>query len=291
MLDYLWKSREVEQGGWGDLSSKFKRIVLSLFIPVIVLAITACPGLIIDNISVSFDSSGAIVGATVTFSCFSPVANDIITYQWSFGDGTTTEGKTVTHVYAANGKFIVECRVVTTDSVLIFTKEIQIRPVPIPFDSFTDAQSSGPKACSTGFSQNSVAITDGAFQSRLLRTGGIGLGVHTISVSGGTLVFDATDACAIMGLILFDGTSSPFDASEFSRIVIPVLSTTGSTITCDINVFNNGIRIFRQFDVPMSSSIMIDISKDPRDSVDELSIGQCDVAAAGSFTLGPPEFR
>jgi hypothetical protein len=117
--------------------SKSKAILLTLFVPIILLAITACPGFIIEHVQVSFGASGNIIGASVTFSCFSPVSNDIITYQWSFGDGNTAEGQTVMHSYSSSGDFVVECRVVTTDSVLKFNKMITVLPAGCVLASHT----------------------------------------------------------------------------------------------------------------------------------------------------------
>lgn len=108
------------------MSSKFKRAGLAVFVPLILFAITACPGIIIDNIEITFDASGAIVGATGTFSCLSPVANNIVTYKWFFGDGNSAEGKTVSYQYSSAGDFIVECHIVTLNDVLIFKKKLQI---------------------------------------------------------------------------------------------------------------------------------------------------------------------
>ena len=108
------------------MPSKVRQILMSLFVPVILLAITACPGFVIDNIVVSFDGGIAVVGATGTFTCISPLTGDVIEYQWSFGDGSTASGKTVTHTYSTSGEFLVECRVLTSNSAITFTKIINV---------------------------------------------------------------------------------------------------------------------------------------------------------------------
>jgi hypothetical protein len=102
--------------------------LLSIFVPGILLGITACPGLVIDNIQVTLGPDGAIQGGVITFSCFSPVAQNIVSFEWEFGDGASGSGQTTTHVYEDYGTFSVTCRVVTIDSVFIFTKAIKINP-------------------------------------------------------------------------------------------------------------------------------------------------------------------
>jgi hypothetical protein len=166
-------------------------------------------------------------------------------------------------------------------------------PPPIAIDTFTDVQSSGPKACGTGFSQNSASITQGVFHDRLIRTGGIGPNTtqHTITAGSGALLFDLSGACTTAGLVLFDGTSDPFNASAYSKIVFPITATTGVTLSCDISVFNDGVNIISLSNVAFSSSITLDISNKQRNKIDEISFKQCDSLAAGSFTLGPLEFR
>ena len=107
------------------MSSKFKKVILSLFVPAILLAIVACPGLIIERISITFGPGGAIVSATGTFSCNSPTG-EVLIYRWFFGDGSSADGQTVTHAYQTAGDFLVECHIVTIDSVIIFTETLTI---------------------------------------------------------------------------------------------------------------------------------------------------------------------
>jgi len=106
----------------------FRRAVLSLLVPVILLAITACPGVIVNNIQITLGPNGAIVAASITFSCISPVTGDVVQYNWVFGDGATATGQTVSYAYSSEGTFVVECHVLTSNSVLIFTDVITIGP-------------------------------------------------------------------------------------------------------------------------------------------------------------------
>ena len=110
------------------MPSKLRGTILTLFIPVVLLVVVACPGVIIERISITFGPGGAIVSATGTFTCNSPTG-EVLIYRWFFGDGNTAEGKTVTHAYQTAGDFLVECHIVTVDSVIIFKQTITIGPI------------------------------------------------------------------------------------------------------------------------------------------------------------------
>jgi len=61
--------------------------------------------------------SPAIVGQTVNFSGAQSTDEDgsIVSYQWSFGDGETALGATVTHIYTVSGSFTVRLTVTDND--------------------------------------------------------------------------------------------------------------------------------------------------------------------------------
>jgi hypothetical protein len=123
MLQFCGKLPVTNLREVGAVPNKLRKILLSIFVPAIILAITACSGVIVEVIS---GPDGAIAGATVTFSCLSPITNGVITYQWSFGDGNSGSGQTVTHVYDSVGIFVIECRVLTSETVQSFTKTISV---------------------------------------------------------------------------------------------------------------------------------------------------------------------
>jgi dipeptidyl aminopeptidase/acylaminoacyl peptidase len=164
------------------MSSKFKKSILSLFFPVILLAITACPGIIIDHIQINFDAKGAVTSAVVTFSCLSPITENIVTYKWFFGDGTTAEGQMATHIYNAAGTFVVECHIVTQDSVLIFAENLKIEPfIDLAFNCDNDLCVTSSKGGPI------VALTMGTTEPR-----------PTWSPDGTTFVFSCdSDVCTI----------------------------------------------------------------------------------------------
>jgi PKD repeat protein len=59
------------------------------------------------NLAASFDASGSCPGAKNAVGCL-PSSSAVITdYSWTFGDGATASGRTVSHTYAAIGTFNV----------------------------------------------------------------------------------------------------------------------------------------------------------------------------------------
>ena len=152
---------------------RLRRAILSLFVPVILLAVTACPGVIIENIQITLGPSGAVTGAVVSFSCFSPVTENIVSYKWFFGDGSSATGKTSTHSYASTGDFIVECHVITTNSVFIFTKNISISLPPISVGSTDFSAVDGNALCQPANARinlSASAVTTGNISKIVLQT-------------------------------------------------------------------------------------------------------------------------
>jgi PKD repeat protein len=155
------------------VTRKFRRGILSLFVPAIMLAVVACPGVIIDNIQITLGPSGAVTGAVVTFSCFSPVTENIVSYKWFFGDGSTATGKTSTHSYASIGNYTVECHVITVDSVFIFKKVISISLPSISVGSTDFSAVDGNAVCQTSIARINIsasAATTGKITKIELRT-------------------------------------------------------------------------------------------------------------------------
>ena len=74
------------------------------------IVIKDAPKRIVVNTSVS----SGIVGKPIDFDTIGTVGQ-IETYHWDFGDGTTSDEATPTHVYATSGKFTVKITVTYTD--------------------------------------------------------------------------------------------------------------------------------------------------------------------------------
>jgi hypothetical protein len=102
--------------------------MLSLFVLAILIAITACPGNLFDNIEVILGPNGAVVGAIVTLKALPPVSTDqIVQFQWEFGDGNSAFGNPVSHIYNVGGIQVVTLKIILADgSLLTFSKSIGI---------------------------------------------------------------------------------------------------------------------------------------------------------------------
>ena len=140
------------------MPSKFRRITLSLFVPALLLAVIACPGVIVDNIIIHFPK-GTITGSTGTFLCISPTPVDVVAFQWNFGDGKTAEGRRVSHSYDSTGTFIVTCTVITSTTQMTFTKTIVIGAALVNASTLT--------TISTSVSGNGV-VTDSQGNSYII---------------------------------------------------------------------------------------------------------------------------
>ena len=215
---------------------KSRRVLLSLFIPVILLAVTACPGLIIDYISVSFDGGFAVVGATGTFTCISPVTGEVITYEWSFGDGGSAIGKTATHTYIAPGEYLVTCRILTGTGAITYTKKLEIAGLPL--DLFIDGAVNTSYDCTVGlpfaglFQSGITGLAGTTRQIGADNAGGTGTTDVIIDTSANT--FSVTSSCTNengTGISYLDEGgpgAETVDLSQFTQIRIPILSISGT---------------------------------------------------------------
>lgn len=100
---------------------------------------------------ISADSSG-LVGATLSFDgSGSTDDGSIIAYNWSFGDGLSANGMTVTHAYASTGTFTVTlevCDDAATSQCATATHTVTITAAPV--DNPPSASISGPSSGLSG---------------------------------------------------------------------------------------------------------------------------------------------
>jgi PKD repeat protein len=101
-----------------------RKLGVLAILPLLILGITACPGIIIDNIIIITGPNGLVSGAVVTFQASSPVADSQVQqYLWDFGDGSTGSGNPTSHVYRIGGTITVLVKIILTNGTFIeFTK-------------------------------------------------------------------------------------------------------------------------------------------------------------------------
>jgi PKD repeat protein len=88
-----------------------------------------------------FSPTTPYTGQNVTFDASSSYDPDgtIVSYIWSFGDGTTGYGEVVTHIYVDDGTYVVELTVVDNDTLTdTESKEVTVLNRP-PVASFTES--------------------------------------------------------------------------------------------------------------------------------------------------------
>jgi hypothetical protein len=278
------------------VTRKIKRGLLSLFVPVIMLAVVACPGIIIENIQITLGPSGAIVGGSVTFNCLSPITENIVTYKWIFGDGTTAEGQTVTHVYSAPGDYVVECHIATINSVLIFKKLLKMSVPAIVVDPFQHGGGGTTAFCGGGSSSGPSSLV--LFGSRLesvTTTSGIG----TVDVSlFNNYSFALTGDCAGEHLLRYPSAgfaATPVDLTSLSNFTIKVLSISGTAnITLELHDGTNFHEII--LNVGATGDFVYLLSDYDSNGVDLSQVSRVIFAvdATGPFSIeiaGPPQFE
>lgn len=81
---------------------------------------------------------------TVTFDA-SRSTGPIVTYLWSFGDGSTGSGLTVSHTYADRGQYTVYLTVVAADGGSVEAQAVVLVQSKHPIAQFTFSPASGVK--------------------------------------------------------------------------------------------------------------------------------------------------
>jgi PKD repeat protein len=152
------------------------------------------------------DLSDIEVGQEITFDA-SPLGENIVKYEWDFGDGTNADEVRVSHKYETPGRYTVT--LTTTDSSgnkLTYTKIIDIRP---PAPTISDIKADGTSIVFEGesypettvsliihsnlYTGQAIADKDGKF-SYEIENGSetIGEGDHTVLASAAVVLSDNT---------------------------------------------------------------------------------------------------
>ena len=115
-------------------------------VPTASFLITPTP--VSATVAANFDASASCAGtATGTPPVCAATPNSIVSYQWSFGDGSSGMGKTIAHTFAAVGTYSVTLTVTndggktasTTQSVSVTISTVTV-PLPVPSFTFSPAQ-------------------------------------------------------------------------------------------------------------------------------------------------------
>ena len=114
---------------------------------------TYSPTAVSANLPINFDASSSQPGSTT---------GQIVSYNWTFGDGTTGTGRTVTHTYASGNNFAVTLTV-TNDRGLSAssTQQLGVGSGALPTPSFT-------------FSPQAPAVNEPVFFNASTSTPGVG---------------------------------------------------------------------------------------------------------------------
>jgi len=169
-------------------------------------------------------------GETVTFNASASYDPDgtIVSYFWTFGDGTNSTGAITTHAYADNGVYTITLKV-TDNSGLTDTeiKSITVFNRP-PIASFTESATSAPTGTPIYFNASASYDPDGTIVSYFW-TFGDGTNATGITVSHAyadngtyTVVLKVTDN---------DGASATATAIKTVLNRLPVASFTESATT------------------------------------------------------------
>lgn len=120
--------------------------------------------------SFSAKPTSGVVPVEVNFDASNSSGSDgsISSYNWDFGDGSTSSKETVTHTYNSAGNYTVELIVTdsedTTDST---SQTIEVYPLPsdLPTASFTAYPTSGKAPLEVSFDASGSSDPDGTIDS------------------------------------------------------------------------------------------------------------------------------
>ena len=110
--------------------------------------------------------SSGIEGSELAFDASQssdPDAGDVLTYEWSFGDGKIATGATPMHVYEDNGSYTVTLRVIDRDGAdAIATQQVEVAnaaPAIASFDVSSLVSARTPATVSVGYTDAGSADT------------------------------------------------------------------------------------------------------------------------------------
>lgn len=178
----------------------------------------------IASISAPFEAQ---VGETVTFDgSGSTSGNDIISYEWDFGDGSTGDAMTMDHVFTVAGRYNVTLTITdSADRLSIAGTQIRIQALP------TATPTSEPTATATPTSLPTATATPVAVPQQLEN-------VHWTLANAlpGTEITALFEAGTVTGAAGCNEYAAKYQANNGTLLVSGAMPTTANT--CDAGVID-----------------------------------------------------
>jgi len=204
--------------------------------------------------SFTFAPSSPIAGSSVGFnaSASSDPDGSIVSYAWSFGDGGTGSGATVSHTYAAPGSYTAQLTVTDDDGTPDTRTAVVTVSAPAnqaPIASFTVSPSSGVPGTTFTFNAGSSYDPDGSIVSYQWTFGdgstGSGASAQHAYAAPGTYtvrltVFDNGGASDTTTRSVSVQSSGLPDLLVESMSASPTNPTIGQNVTFTLTVRNQG---------------------------------------------------
>jgi len=180
--------------------------------------------------SFTFSPSQPTSGQSVTFACTPSGGISPYTYNWNFGDGSTSTSQNPSHTFSTSGTFTVSLNVSDTASTHIVTSQsITISPPGALSAAFT---------ISPILPVSSQSVTFTATASGGMSPYSYSWNLGGTSKTGSTVSQSFTNGTYTISLTVTDGASKTFTTSQ----TLDVLPTTGST-SVPILIGWGGIRL------------------------------------------------
>ena len=220
------------------------------------------------NAVFSVSPSSGTPGTTFTYNASGSydVDGSIVSYQWSFGDGTSGTGLTAQHAYSSAGTYSVQLLVRDDDGATDTATKSVIVTSPAnqpPVAAFSVSPSSGSPGTTFTFNASGSYDTDGSIVSYQWSfgdgTSGTGLTAQHAYSSAGTysvqlLIRDDDGSTDIDTRSIQVQTAAMPDLTVESFTASPTNPTLGQTITFTIRVRNAGNASAGTFRVRLTGS-------------------------------------